>query len=101
MSSTRDSAPCNGYRPRRGARAPWEPGLASHTVQVEVIRSPRRRKTVQASEADGLVKVWIPATMSRVDEERWVAEMLARLSRRKATEATDLDARARLLASRY
>jgi predicted metal-dependent hydrolase len=75
--------------------------LASHTVRVEVIRSPRRRKTVQASEADGVVRVWIPAAMSREDEERWVAEMLGRLDRRKATEATDLDARARLLADRY
>jgi len=70
-------------------------------VQVEVIRSARRRKTVQAAEVDGLVRVWIPAAMSTVDEERWVAEMVARLGRRKATEATDLDARARVLATRY
>ncbi|MGI8778504.1 MAG: M48 metallopeptidase family protein [Acidimicrobiales bacterium] len=70
-------------------------------MRVEVIRSPRRRKTVQASEAEGVVRVWIPATMSQADEERWVAEMLGRLDRRKATEATDLDARARLLAARY
>ena len=75
--------------------------LASHTVRVEVIRSSRRRKTVQAAEADGIVKVWIPAAMSQADEQRWVAEMVARLDRRKATDATDLDARARLLAARY
>jgi len=39
--------------------------------------------------------------MSGEDEERWVAEMLSRLDRRRATEATDLDARARVLAARY
>jgi hypothetical protein len=41
-------------------------------VQVEVIRSPRRRKTVQATEAGGVVRVSIPASMSRAEEERWV-----------------------------
>jgi len=56
---------------------------------------------VQASEADGVVRIWIPAAMSGEDEERWVAEMLSRLNRRRATEATDLDARARVLAARY
>jgi len=75
--------------------------LASHTVLVEIIRSSRRRKTVQATEVDGVVRVWVPAAMSRVDEERWVAEMVTRLGRRKATEATDLGARAHLLATRY
>jgi len=70
-------------------------------VRVEVIRSARRRKTVQATEADGVVRVWIPAAMSRAEEERWVTEMVSRLERRKATEATDLGARARHLATRY
>lgn len=70
-------------------------------VQVEVIRSRRRRKTVQAVESDGVVRVLIPATMSRVDEERWVAQMVSRLERRRATPATDLAARAAVLAGRY
>jgi predicted metal-dependent hydrolase len=70
-------------------------------VQVEVIRSRRRRKTVQAVESDGVVRVLIPATMSRVDEERWVAQMVSRLERRKAASATDLAARAAVLAGRY
>ncbi len=56
---------------------------------------------MQASEAGGVVRIWIPAAMSGEDEERWVAEMLSRLDRRRATEATDLDARARVLAARY
>ena len=87
--------PCGGETGRTASE------LASHTVRVEVIRSARRRKTVQAAETDGVVKVWIPANMSQVDEERWVAEMVSRLDRRKATETTDLDARARMLATRY
>jgi len=70
-------------------------------VQVEVIRSRRRRKTVQAVESDGVVRVLIPAAMSRADEERWVAVMVSRLERRRTTEATDLGARAAVLAGRY
>ncbi|HEX2191954.1 MAG TPA: M48 family metallopeptidase [Acidimicrobiales bacterium] len=70
-------------------------------MQVEVIRSPRRRKTVQATEADGVVRVSIPAAMSRADEERWVAEMVARLGRRKTTAGIDLGPRAVVLAERY
>jgi predicted metal-dependent hydrolase len=70
-------------------------------VQVEVIRSRRRRKTVQAVESDGLVRVSIPASMSRAEEDRWVAEMVARLLRRRTTAGTDLGARADILAARY
>lgn len=70
-------------------------------MRVEVIRSRRRRKTVQAVESDGVVRVLIPASMSKADEERWVADMVARMSRRRATAATDLGARAAVLAARY
>jgi predicted metal-dependent hydrolase len=77
------------------------PTLASHTVRVEVIRSRRRRKTVQATESDGVVRVLIPAAMSKKEEERWVAHMVARLDRRRTTAATDLGSRAGVLAARY
>ena len=77
------------------------PALASHTVRVEVIRSRRRRKTVQATEHGDVVRVRIPAAMSKADEERWVAHLVARLDRRRATAATDLGARAAVLAARY
>lgn len=70
-------------------------------MQVEVIRSPRRRKTVQATESGGVVRVSIPASMSRADEERWVAEMVARLGRRKTAAGLDLGPRAAVLADRY
>ncbi len=70
-------------------------------MQVEVIRSPRRHKTVQATESHGVVRVSIPASMSRAEEERWVAEMVARLSRRKTAAGTDLAPRAAALADRY
>ncbi len=70
-------------------------------MDVQVIRSARRRKTVSARRVDGVVRVSIPATMSRADEERWVAEMVRRLDRTAATEGIELGARAAQLADRY
>ncbi len=66
-------------------------------MKVEVIRSPRRRKTVQARLVDGIVRIHIPASMSQADEKRWVAEMVKRMERRHAGAAIDLEQRARLL----
>jgi len=70
-------------------------------MKVEVVRSPRRRKTVQAREVNGVLRVSIPATMTKHDEERWVAEMVRRMQRRTATDSVDLTRRADLLAARY
>jgi len=70
-------------------------------VNVEVIRSPRRRKTVQARRVNGVVRVTIPATMTRAEEERWVAEMVRRLERSSRTGGIDLGERAAELADRY
>lgn len=70
-------------------------------MQYEVLRSPKRRKTVQARLVNGVVQVSIPARMSRADEERWVAEMVGRFQRKAATEPIDLASRAEVLAIRY
>jgi predicted metal-dependent hydrolase len=70
-------------------------------MKVEVIRSTRRRKTVQARTINGVLRVSIPATMTRVEEERWVTEMVRRIERRQATDEIDLERRAAELAGRY
>jgi predicted metal-dependent hydrolase len=70
-------------------------------MKVEVIRSARRRKTVQARTINGVLRVSIPATMTRVEEERWVTEMVRRIERRQATDEIDLQRRAAELAGRY
>jgi len=70
-------------------------------VKVEVVRSARRRKTVQARQVDGVLRVSIPATMTKVEEQRWVTEMVRRIERRQATDEVDLEHRARELAARY
>ncbi len=49
--------------------------------QVEVRRSARRRRTVSAHLEGDTVVVLLPARMSVDQEQRWVAEMLARVAR--------------------
>jgi predicted metal-dependent hydrolase len=84
-----------------GERQAGQGPATFRTVKVEVVRSSRRRKTVQAREVGGVLRVSIPATMTTADEERWVEEMLRRMQRRSATAEVDLDARADELARRH
>jgi predicted metal-dependent hydrolase len=70
-------------------------------MKVEVVRSRRRHKTVQARQVGDVVRVSVPATMSRAEEERWVNEMLRRIGRRQRSTSPDLHDRARMLASKF
>jgi predicted metal-dependent hydrolase len=70
-------------------------------MKVEVVRSRRRHKTVQARQIGDVVRVSVPATMSRAEEERWVNEMLRRIGRRQHLTSLDLQERARGLAGKF
>lgn len=70
-------------------------------MTVEVVRSARRRKTVQAQLVDGVLRVHIPASMSLEEEVRWVSEMVGRMERRTAASRIDLMERAKTLARQY
>ncbi len=56
---------------------------------------------MQAREVNGILRVSIPATMTKADEDRWVAEMVRRMERRSFSAAVDLSVRARELAKRH
>src|SRR5262245_6593418 len=70
-------------------------------MQVEVVRSPRRRRTVEARLVDGVLEVRIPARFSQREERQFVREMTERFERKRDTDEIDLRARASRLASRY
>ena len=70
-------------------------------MDIEVVRSARRRKTVQGRIVDGRICISIPAWMSKADEERHVADMVRKLQRRRESSEIDIEARARDLARRY
>lgn len=48
-------------------------------ADVEVRRSPRRRRTVAAYREGGRIVVLIPARFSRAEEQEWVRKMVARV----------------------
>jgi len=51
------------------------------TSQITVIRSPRRRKTIQTKYADGHLWIYLPANMKRSDEETWIHRMIEKSTR--------------------
>jgi predicted metal-dependent hydrolase len=77
------------------------------TVEVEVRRSPRRRRTVSAYRDGERIVVMIPGRFTRAEEAEWVAKMVARLdtgtqrSRRRGSTDTALAKRAAELSATY
>jgi predicted metal-dependent hydrolase len=70
-------------------------------LRAEVVRSKRRRRTVQAEQVGDTVRISIPAAMTKAEEEHWVGVMVRRFERRVAATEDDLTARAEALADRY
>ena len=70
-------------------------------MQVEVIRSARRVRTVSARKVGDVLRVSIPATMTKAEEDRWVAQMREKIERRASTAEVALGPRAAALAARY
>ncbi len=70
-------------------------------MDVEVIRSARRKKSASAKLVDGRLVVRLPAHCTADDEERLVADFVGRFERRRAAEPIDLGIRAAKLAAKY
>jgi predicted metal-dependent hydrolase len=70
-------------------------------MSVEVVRSSKRRKTVQARLVNGVLRVHIPARMTVEEGYHWVSEMVGRFERRTELKKIDLMARATTLARQY
>lgn len=75
---------------------------ASRTpLPIEIVYSTRRRKTVQATIVNGVIRVQAPARISKKELDATVATLVERLERRHLAESVDLDERARRLARRF
>ncbi len=62
------------------------------------MRSKRRRRTVGAQLAGGVLTVTVPAWMAKAEADEWAQTMSKRFSRQLSTERIDLDKRAASLA---
>lgn len=81
-------------------RDPSRPLERPH-YEVRVVRSAKRRKTVNARVVDGVIEVRVPARMSKADEKRFVAELVERIERRELEKHVDVGQRSRELAQRF
>ena len=55
-------------------------------MKIEVVRSPRRRKTITAERREGKVVVRLPAGMTRTEEKTWVHRMVSRLNEQERVQ---------------
>ena len=72
-----------------------------NNLPVEIVRSTRRKRTVEAQIINGTIRVHVPARMKQSDVDRYTAELVARLQRAEASDRIDLVARATVLARRF
>lgn len=74
-------------------------------LKVEVVRSPRRSKTIEATKEGNKVVVRLPATMTKAETRKWVREMVKRIEQtehvNRLNEKRELERRARELHERY
>jgi predicted metal-dependent hydrolase len=68
---------------------------------VDIVRSARRTKTVQAAMVDGRLRLMVPAHMSDAEAQRWAEQMKQRLARKRTSSAIDLAERAARLSRRH
>ncbi len=70
-------------------------------LEVDVIRSKRRKRTAQAYLADGRLRVLVPDGLAPNEESRLIETMVARVTRKISSTEVDLERRAGELARRY
>jgi len=98
------SAVRNIDRPDQGQLALPTSADSPAAPTVEIVRSTRRRRSVSAHRVGETIVVSVPARISRAEESRWVALLVARVlanERKDRPSDSELDERARDLSRRY
>jgi predicted metal-dependent hydrolase len=70
-------------------------------MEVQVVRSAKRRKSVSARVVDGRIVVRMPQWMSKTQEAEYVTSLVAKLERQHTAKEVDLTTRAAELGARY
>ena len=58
-------------------------------MEIRVVRSTKRRKTISATLEQGTLVVRVPARLSRAQEQYWIERMRARFEQRKPVQAPE------------
>lgn len=85
--------------PPATASGPAGAGVAQ--LDVEVVRSAKRRKSVSARVVDGRIVVRMPQWMTKAQEAEYVTSLVAKLERQHSAQRVDLPTRAAELCARY
>ena len=86
--------------PTLRAPAPTEAERVAQ-MEVEVVRSSKRRKSVSARIVGDRIVIRMPQWMTKAQEREYVDSLVAKLVRQHEAKDVDLPARARELARRY
>jgi predicted metal-dependent hydrolase len=70
-------------------------------LPIRVVRSGRRKRTVQASLKEGHLEVRVPAGLDPEEESRLVSQVAEKVTRKISSVDVDLDKRAKQLARKY
>jgi predicted metal-dependent hydrolase len=73
----------------------------TEAFRVEVVRSAKRRRTIQAQQLGDVLRVSVPASLTEAEEAHWVGVMVRRFEKRAVVSDGDLRTRAAALAQRY
>lgn len=89
------SSPC----PICVGTAIYGPGMSD--FPVDVIRSSKRKRTVQAALREGRIRVMVPTGLDPDQEARLVSELAEKVSSKARSSQVDLPKRAKQLARKY
>lgn len=70
-------------------------------LPVEIIRSSRRRRAVQATVTDGVIRVRVPEGLAASEERRLVDGLVQKVRKKLEATEVDLPSRAGVLAKRF
>jgi predicted metal-dependent hydrolase len=70
-------------------------------LEVRIVRSARRKKSVGAQIKDGVVEVTVPMWMSRAEADRFAEQFRKKFEKTRSSTSVDLAARAKSLSRTY
>lgn len=62
-------------------------------ANVKIIRSTKRKKTIQAKMVNGKFWIYLPADITKIEEQRWIEQMKKRFDKRKRRQKLNSDER--------
>ncbi|MFQ6135591.1 MAG: M48 family metallopeptidase [Candidatus Hydrothermarchaeales archaeon] len=60
-------------------------------MKIEIIRSPRRKKTISAKLFGEELRVYLPAGLTKAEEEEWIDKVIKSMERRKLRRELNAD----------